>query len=241
MKIHTHIVMLASMTLSGCVTVHEDNSNAQHSSIDMADTRIALGLNYVKLEQYSKARQSLEKAMKYAPHYYKSSLSLAYYLDVVGEVNRAAELYKKTLDEHPNNGNVYNNYGTFLCKQGEFQRADVLFNQAIDKPNYYAVAETYENAGLCALKARKSHQAKYYFSKSVEHQPLRPISSLQLAALEIEQNQLYQARLRLLDFSQRYGYQRNNLVLLIELERKSKNWMLVNKYQALLEQVNVSK
>ncbi len=62
MKIHTHIVMLASMTLSGCVTVHEDNNNAQHSPIDMADTRIALGLNYVKLEQYSKARQSLEKS-----------------------------------------------------------------------------------------------------------------------------------------------------------------------------------
>ncbi|MFH0260656.1 type IV pilus biogenesis/stability protein PilW [Vibrio barjaei] len=241
MKSHAHIVMLASMTLSGCVTVQEDNTNTQHTPINMADTRIALGLSYIKLEQYSKARQSLEKAMKYAPHYYKSSLSLAYYFDVVGEVDKAAELYKKALKEHPNNGNVYNNYGTFLCKQGEFQRADALFNQALNKPIYYAVAETYENAGLCALKAQKSHQAKYYFNKSVGHQPLRPVSSLQLAALEIEQDQLPQARLRLLDFSQRYGYQRNNLELLIELERKSENWILVNKYQALLEQVNVSK
>ncbi|MFC5077915.1 lipoprotein NlpI [Vibrio thalassae] len=241
MQNHTYFLVVISMITTGCVTVPGADTHAQHSSIDMANTRIALGLNYIKLEQYSKARQSLEKAMKYAPHYYKSSLSLAYYFDVVGEVDKAAALYHTTLKAHPNNGSVYNNYGTFLCKQGEYQTADVLFNQAINKPNYYAVAETYENAGLCALKAHKSQQAKYYFHKSVEHQPLRPIASLQLAAIEIEQDQLHQARLRLLEFSQRYGYQRSNLALLIDLERKSDNWVLVNKYQALLELENGSK
>ena len=122
-----------------------------------------------------------------------------------------------------------------MCKQGEYQKADEYFNRAIAQPYYYLVPASYENAAFCALKSGDKEQARYYFAKTLDHDPNRVRSLLQLAKLEIDAQQYTQARIRLMQFNQRYGNQKTSLQLLVELEKKAGNKALEKKYQAALD------
>lgn len=235
------LIALCPLVLTGCITV-TDNHLAQNSSsqvqrdpIDMAESRLALGLGYLDNGNMSKARENLEKAISYAPDDYRTQLAMAHYYETVEETNAARNTYHTALKAHPNNGNVLNNYGTFLCKQGQYEQADRFFNLAIIQPDYFLTASSYENAAFCALKSGDEEKARYYFTRTLDYDPERIRAALQLTKLEINAQQYTQARLRLMQLNQRYGYQRASLQLLVELEREAGNTALEKKYQALLD------
>ncbi|EGR4124065.1 type IV pilus biogenesis/stability protein PilW [Vibrio cholerae] len=227
------------IALAGCVTVTETAGNATQSDpTEMAEARIALGLGYLENGSMIKARENLEKALQHAPDYYRSQLSMAHYYEAVGENDSARKMYRTALSEHPKNGNVLNNFGTFLCKQGEYDTADQYFRRAVEQPYYYLISASYENAGLCALKAGKTDNAREYFKRAIDHDPNRLLSILQLTKMEIEAGDYTPARLRLMDLNQRYGYQKSSLKLLIELEKRAGNSALEQKYQTLLNSLS---
>ncbi len=227
------------IALAGCVTVTETAGNATQSDpTEMAESRIALGLGYLENGSMIKARENLEKALQHAPDYYRSQLSMAHYYEAVGENDSARKMYRTALSEHPKNGNVLNNFGTFLCKQGEYDTADQYFRRAVEQPYYYLISASYENAGLCALKAGKTDNAREYFKRAIDHDPNRLLSILQLTKMEIEAGDYTPARLRLMDLNQRYGYQKSSLKLLIELEKRAGNSALEQKYQTLLNSLS---
>ncbi|EGR0418653.1 type IV pilus biogenesis/stability protein PilW [Vibrio cholerae] len=227
------------IALAGCVTVTETAGNtAQSDPTEMAEARIALGLGYLENGSMIKARENLEKALQHAPDYYRSQLSMAHYYEAVGENDSARKMYRTALSKHPKNGNVLNNFGTFLCKQGEYDTADQYFRRAVEQPYYYLISASYENAGLCALKAGKTDNAREYFKRAIDHDPNRLLSILQLTKMEIEAGDYTPARLRLMDLNQRYGYQKASLTLLIELEKRAGNSALEQKYQTLLNSIS---
>ncbi|MCW8332542.1 type IV pilus biogenesis/stability protein PilW [Vibrio paucivorans] len=231
-------VLFLLANLFGCVTVTQDGKpEVKSDPIDMAESRITLGLGYLEQGNMLKARENLEIALKHAPSYYRAQLSIAHYYEQVGELDSARNTYRKALRQHPKNGNILNNYGTFLCKQGEYQQADKYFNKAIDQPYYYLVSASYENAAFCALKAGQTDQAKYYFARTIDHDPNRVRSILQLAKLEIEAGEYTEARIKLMQIHQRYGLQKPSLQLLIQLEKAAGNKSLQIKYQNQLDQM----
>lgn len=230
--------ILLFVALSGCVSVTEgEPQRVEADPISMSESRIALGLGYMEQENMVRARENLELAIQHAPRYYRARLSMAHYYETVGETDEARKQYKSALRLDSNNGNVLNNYGTFLCKQGDYEQADRYFNQAINQPFYYLVSASYENAGFCALKSGDSDRAKYYFTRALDHDPNRIKSILQLAKIEVSKDEYRDARLRLFKFHQRYGYQIPSLQILVELESKSGNEALRDKYQSMLDEM----
>ena len=149
----SNLALLASFSLAGCVSVTEGPPKIESDPIAMSESRIELGLGYMGQGNMVRARENLELAVKHAPSYYRARLSIAHYYEQVGEVDEARDAYKKALRLDARNGNVLNNYGTFLCKQGEYDQADTYFNRAIDQLYYYLVSASYENAAFCAFKA----------------------------------------------------------------------------------------
>lgn len=233
----SNLALLASFSLAGCVSVTEGPPKIKSDPIAMSESRIELGLGYMGQGNMVRARENLELAVKHAPSYYRARLSIAHYYEQVGEVDEARDAYKKALRLDARNGNVLNNYGTFLCKQGEYEQADKYFNRAIDQPYYYLVSASYENAAFCAFKAGEVEQAKYYFSRAIDHDPNRVKSILQLSKIEVSTEDYNDARLRLFKFHQRYGYQVPSLQILIELEKKTGNGALQQKYQSELDEL----
>lgn len=221
--------------VSGCTTVtHNTQPKVESNDIEKAESRITLGLGYLENGNMVKALENLERASSHAPYYYRTMLSMAHYYDKVGETHKAHQAYQDALDEHDDNGHVLNNYGAFLCKVGEYSKADRYFNQATEAKQYYLVSASYENAGLCALKYRNLYKARQYFIKAVEHDPQRVRSLLQLTRLEIDAGDFSKARIRLAKFHRDYGYQQTSLKLLVDLEKRAGNLAMAQKYHAML-------
>ena len=228
--------LFSCLLLAGCATVTVEDSAEQFNAIDAAEARMTLGLNYLKVGQWQRARENLEQALNYAPDYYRVQNAMAYYYQKVGEKESAEKMYKKALRDSPRNGDVLNNYGAFLCSEGRYDEAINTFVKAINQPYYYLISASYENAGLCSRKQGDNEQAIDYFEKALSHDPYRPKSILQLAQLELEANNYKDARLRLFKFNKRYGYTANSLLLLIQLEKQNGRLTLVNKYANLLKE-----
>ena len=121
---------------------------------EAAKARVELGLGYLAQQQVSQAKLNLDKALSYAPEYYLVHSALAYYHQMQSEVEQAEQAYQTAIKLDKNQGDTFNNYGTLLCSHGRFDEAYKHFQSALDTPNYYHQAETYENIALCALSAQ---------------------------------------------------------------------------------------
>ncbi|WP_233115632.1 type IV pilus biogenesis/stability protein PilW [Aggregatibacter actinomycetemcomitans] len=142
--------------LSACVT--------QQSAVDFdkqkaAKARVELALGYLQQQDSAQAKLNLDKAFSYAPDYYLVSAAFAYFYQQQGDIEQARAAYLNAIKLDDKQGDVFNNYGAFLCAQGEFDSAYVQFERALKSSNYYHQADTYENLALCALSAK--NQAIY--------------------------------------------------------------------------------
>ncbi len=130
---------------------------------------------------------------------------------------------KKALSQASEKGDVYNNYGVFLCEQQRFAEAKDAFLQAVAQPYYHRVSDSYENAAFCQLKAGDIKSAKALFEKATEHDPLSVRAGLQLAKLEIEQAQETRAITRIKQLHKRVGVYPSGLLLLVKAYQQQGN------------------
>ena len=81
--------------------------------------------------------------------------ALAHYYQQQGEIENAHREYEIAVNLNHKQGDVHNNFGTFLCSQKKFEQAQQQFELALNSPNYYHQADTFENIVLCAYSAQK--------------------------------------------------------------------------------------
>jgi len=229
------VTTFLAFIVAGCVTVTEQELDGRKDNIEAAEARLALGLGYLDVGNRLKAWENLELALRYAPNYYRVLNSIAYYYQLVGEHGLAEKTYVKAMRESPKNSELLNNYGAFLCQLGLYEKADVFFNRAIRQPSNYQLVDSFENAAICSLKNGKRAEAEHYFMRSLDYDPNRYFSLLQLSKLNVENGDYNDARVRLIRFHEKFGYQPSSLYLLIEIEEKSGNNVLANKYAEVLE------
>ena len=169
------IVMLVTLLwLSGCVSENQGgNFSAEFDQNEAAKTRISLGLTYLKNGNYTQAKMNLDKALSFAPRLADSHYGLAYYYQVVGEVERAREAYETAMSLAPRNADIANSYGAFLCQQGDYEEAKTFFLQAVNSKQYANSAATYENMALCAQSQVQGEDAIEYLNSALKHQPGR--------------------------------------------------------------------
>lgn len=147
-------VCVFSLFLSACVS---QPIESRFDPEQAAKARVELGLSYLAQHNFEQAKLNLDKALAYAPNYYLSHSALAYFYQKQGQIEKAKSAYLTALQLDKNQGDVLNNYGAFLCSQGEFEQAYVQFQQALESDNYYQQADTYENLAICAFSA-KNHK-----------------------------------------------------------------------------------
>ncbi len=178
-----------TVLLTGCVQKSTYNNSGKPvtlsrvNPIEAAKTRIALGLQYLKVGEMSSAKFNLEKAKTFAPKLPGVHTAFAYYFQKVGENELAEQSYIKALGFDSNDPDALNNYGTFLCKVGRYEEAEAALLKAINIPSYLQVAQSYENAALCAMENKKYEKAKTFFSQSLEHGALRANTLVNIAGL----------------------------------------------------------
>ena len=88
---------------------------------------------------------------------------IAYFYETVGDFSEARSYYNAALKAGL--GEAYNNYGAFLCRQGEPDKGVQQFMLAVNDPRYVHVGEAYENAAKCTTK----NNTAYYRQQALLH------------------------------------------------------------------------
>lgn len=234
-------VLVLAFSLTACVTQTYENDKAtpvvqnESSNSEIAMTRISLGLGYLKMGNTTQAKLNLEKAKRFAPNLVQVYTAFAHYYDVVGEAELASSAFEKALSLNASDADTLNNYGVFLCKQGQYQKAEKNFLKAIAVPSYLLVAKSYENLALCQLKANDFTKAEFFLDKSIQHSPTSASSLLQMMRLQYAKGEYRLAQ----DYLRRYEkatrrFSAEALALAYKIYEKQGNVSVARNYGAML-------
>ncbi|WP_440056238.1 type IV pilus biogenesis/stability protein PilW [Pseudoalteromonas sp. T1lg65] len=208
-----------ALLLSGCVTENSYRSDGrpvaeqQINNTKAAKTRIALALQYLSSGNTTSAKFNFERALQLAPELAEAHYSLAYYYEQVGEQQRADQAYQAALKAEPGNPDTLNNYGTYLCRIGQYDKASEYFLEAIAVPSYLRVAQSYENLALCAIKQNQFSLAQDYLISAIQHNGQRRSAQLTLAGLYYAKSDFLAALEVLANFSARGFVSARSLML----------------------------
>ncbi|HHT0591867.1 TPA: type IV pilus biogenesis/stability protein PilW [Legionella anisa] len=184
------LLVMACLFLQACT--HDEESEKQNfKKPDLskaASYNVQLGLGYLKQGDRPRAKKKILTALEQEPSSPDVNSAMAYYFEQTKELDQAEKYYSKAISLAKNGGAQLNNYGAFLCRQGDYKKAETYFLKAVNDLKYLNTAAAYENAGLCALSTPNNDKAKQYFAKALNQDPSRKVSFYELLKLEIKAN-----------------------------------------------------
>jgi type IV pilus assembly protein PilF len=181
--------------LAGCVSADGGPTIKQEDPTEAAaKTNIQLGVAYLKQGNYPLAKEKLERSLKQNPKDPDVHTSLALLYDRVGEPKLADKHFKEALRLAPTNPDMSNNYAVYLCKNGRVEEGVERFS-AVATNKYYRTPEVaLTNAGVCLRGAKRGDEAQKMFTRAIKARPNYSEATVQLATLQVEQNNLADAR-----------------------------------------------
>jgi len=187
----TALVLALTLVLSGCSS---SPSQANIDKVEAAKTRISLGLTYLQNGNFAQAKANLDKALKFAPGLTDVHFALAYYYQTIDEVVLAEKSYQKALSIDPQNADLLNSYGAFLCLQGLYPTAEKFLYKAIQSQQYSHAAASYENLAICSQAQANTKQAITHLETALSHDPTRIKSAYLLLELYVSEQNWPQAK-----------------------------------------------
>jgi type IV pilus assembly protein PilF len=211
MKLKFLLICLMTISLAACFNDKNNNHKPKNDDKPHAQSvvdfnkaallNVEMGEAYLAQGQITRAKQKFIHALELKPKMPEAHSSIGYFFETVGDLEEAERHYKQAISFGDRKGKFYNNYGTFLCRQGRYKEADKAFNSAINDKHYIKTAEAYENAGVCAMKQPDVDKAYAYLQTALKRDPFRYSAMLELASLELNRHNLLVAR----DYLDRYA------------------------------------
>jgi type IV pilus assembly protein PilF len=182
-------VALAGM-LAGCVAstttgpsgkAELATASDQTSAQKRAEIRMQLAVGYFEQGQIPVALDEIKKAIAADPDYADAYGMRAVIYMRMGELDLANDNFMHALKLAPNNPELHNNYGSYLCQNGRVQDSFKQFDAALANRMYQSPASALNNAGDCALKVKDYGQAENYLLQALKITPDLPITNANLA------------------------------------------------------------
>lgn len=188
---------LALVLLAGCASSAPDS---KVSSDDAARFNVQLGMNYMRRGNLQEAREKLERAVEQDSSLPSAHAALGILYERVGDTTRAGDHLLRATRLAPDDPNMLNSYGGFLCRQGEREEGIRRFQMAANNAYYQTPEVALTNAAVCARSIPDLDQAEAYLRRALEVNRTYGEALLQMADLSLEMDEALQARA----FAQRY-------------------------------------
>jgi type IV pilus assembly protein PilF len=209
MRIALAIAILAAV-LAGCA------SQSTTETRPVTDNRAADGRRRAELhtllagEYYSRgnftvalaeARSALKDDPSYFPAYNIQGLI---YMEV-HEDAQARESFNQALKLSPNNAEVLNNFGWFLCLRNDTERGLEMIHRATTDNFYPTPEKAFLSAGLCLRRLGRTQEAEEQLRRAVLIRPDLIGALFNLAAITYERGALKDAETYLLRYMRLTG------------------------------------
>ncbi|MBH1531224.1 type IV pilus biogenesis/stability protein PilW [Stenotrophomonas maltophilia] len=140
------------------------------------------------------AERKVREALKLAPEAPDALVLQAGIDDRRGRTRQAGENFRKAAELAPQRGDVLNNYGAWLCQQGQSAESLAWFDRALQAPGYATPGEAQANAGSCALDAGQLERAERDLRAALVAAPANPVALESMAQLSFRQGRYMEAR-----------------------------------------------
>lgn len=198
------LVPIAAALLGGCETTTMVNGQPVANPIPAgplsdaearkrASIRLQLASSYYQQRQFAVALQEVKQALAI-----DSELAAAYgllgliYMDLDDRAQAEAN-FTRALQLQPENPEIGNNYGWFLCRTGRERQAIEHFQRAAANRLYATPGVALQNAGVCLMQLRDFKGAEPFLRRSFESDAGNPMIKFQLARLYLATRQLERA------------------------------------------------
>lgn len=177
------LLLAGALTACGGTANPPRKSNVDAESREAAELQVKLGRGYLEQGDLEIAMEKLQRALQLDPRSVDAHTLLAVLNERIGRREQADGFYRKAERLAPDNGEVNNNLGAFLCGGGRYQEADAYFVKALADPFYRSPATALTNAGVCAVKAGNAVRAEDYFRRVLAIQPDSATALFELARM----------------------------------------------------------
>ncbi len=157
------------LLLGGCAS----QGAPQHadSQRTLAEIQTRLAAAYLQEGRYALALDKAQQAVRADAGYAAAYSTLALIRSELGQDALAGEAYAQALSHAPEDPELQNAYGVYLCRQQDYSKADAAFMQAVANPLYATPAMALTNAGVCALQAKRQGEAQRYLQRALQIDP----------------------------------------------------------------------
>ncbi|HST01539.1 MAG TPA: type IV pilus biogenesis/stability protein PilW [Usitatibacter sp.] len=190
--------LVLALALAGCssqttVTSAQVTDNSLASGHRRAEVHTALAGEYFARGSFAVALNETRNAIKddssYFPAYNMQGLV---YMEL-REDAPAREAFEKALSLSPNNPEVLNNYGWFLCLRDDPNRGLALMQRATTDPLYPTPEKAYLSTGLCLKRMGRTAEAEANLRRAILIRPDLIGALYNLAVLAFERGEMKDA------------------------------------------------
>ena len=188
----TAAALMATLLLPGCAGNRAGGSTPETELPTLSDQttdqkraqiRLQLAIGYFEQKQYTVALDEIKQALSANPNFPDAfSVRALIYMDM-GETRLADENFQTAMRLAPNNPDLSNNYGWYLCQNERTAESIAYFDAALKNRSYQSPAKALNNAGACSLKLRNPAAAERYLTQAFQLDPGNPATSVNLARI----------------------------------------------------------
>lgn len=222
------VSLLSVILLAGCASgnyaARQENELA--TSFDKTDNqkrariRLQLAIGYYQQGQMNIALDEIKLALQTDSEFADAySMAGLIYMDL-GETRLAEDNFSRAIRLAPNDPDLSNNYGWFLCQNGRAQQSIAYFESALRNKAYQSPAKALNNAGTCSVILKDTVAAERYFNEAFRSDPSNPTTSTNLARINYERGDLERARFYITRVTKADVLSAEVLWLAVKIERK---------------------
>ncbi len=138
------------VALAACTTTEQQQVGASKPDLkEAARLNAQLGIDYMRKGQFEAALEKLEKAIGQDDELAIAHSAIALVYQRKGEPKLANEHYREALSLNADDAGTMNNFGIFLCGQGDVEDAEEMFIRAAKNKGNTLPADSWANAGVC--------------------------------------------------------------------------------------------
>jgi len=223
------LLILCLTALAGCSSTE---SRPAPKKAEAANYNARLGAEYTRTGRLNLANEKLKKALAQDPNSGEAHHYYALLQQKLGDNEQADKYFRRAIALSPKDPHLQTNYGSHLCRNGNYQAASKHFLAATNDPLYTTPEFAYTNAGICIKKSGDTVQAESYFRKSLELKPTFGSALFQMAKLKYEQGDYSLAQAFLQRYNERNRAAPETVLLCERINTKLGDFNAVNQCSA---------
>jgi len=186
--------LVGVLAFAGCATPDPDTDGRPKSPQEAATYNAQLAMAYMRQGNLAVARDKVERALIQDSQNATVQTTAGVIYERLGDDKKAESHYSTAMRLKPDDPEVLNYYGVYLCRKGRTKEGERLFLKAARNPAYRTPELAYNNAGLCLRNNAQFDGAEKYFQQALAIKPKFADALLQLADLSFERGRMTDAQ-----------------------------------------------